>query len=214
MYLCTFSKTALWGLKFQYQQLSDPAVSDIVLLLRVITLLYMRRSIFIEASKPVLKFHAFLLITKLETFLLSEQIRILSVHTVYKGSTPGPSILGGDNRGDFNMDCVKKQYRSQETASSVVHDKSHVLTKDHTDSLYNFPSHTLASNECGEEIAPHGRPDKLEARARASESKYNDVKTSPPSPPLPSSHLNHVVLLSYSCPQSVSRSTAIPSSLL
>ena len=107
MYLCTFSKTALWGLKFQYQQLSDPAVSDTLLLLRVITLLYMHRSIFIEASKPVLKSHAFLLITKLEIFLLSEQIRILFVHTVCQ--------LDCWTR-DFNVDCVKKQYRSQENS--------------------------------------------------------------------------------------------------
>ena len=112
------------------------------------------------------------------------------------------------------MDCVKKQYRNQETASSVVHDRPHVLTKDHTDSLYIFPSHTLELNECWEGIAPPGRPDKLEVRARVSQSKYNDVKTSPPSPPTPSSHLKHVVLFSYSRPHSVSRSTAIPSSLL
>ena len=82
----------------------------------------MHRSIFIEASKPVLKSHALLLITKLETFLLSEQIRILFVHTVYVSSTAGPLILE-----DFNVDCVKKQCRSQETASSVVHDRPHFV---------------------------------------------------------------------------------------
>ena len=83
MYLCTISKTALWASKSNTN--SSQTHLYLMLCCYFDVLLYLHRSIFIEASEPVSKFHVCLFfIMKLDTRLLSESL-----------------ILGGDGQGDF-----------------------------------------------------------------------------------------------------------------